>query len=221
MKVLKKAILIVFLISVITHLPAREKPFEDEIKRFKEMDLQAMPPQNAILFVGSSTFRKWENMQSYFPGYNIINRGFGGSTFPDIIAYENDIIFPYHPRQIVIYCGDNDLAYSQIVTPQLVFRRFTQLFSFIRRRLPNTSIAYISIKPSPSRKKMWAKMNVANNMIRTFLNRNENTAFIDVFNKMLLSDGELRSELFSEDQLHLNKKGYALLQQSIQPYLIK
>ena len=64
-------------------------------------------------------------------------------------------------------------------------------------------------------------MNVANNMIRTFLSRNENTAYVDVFNKMLLSDGELRSDLFSEDQLHLNKKGYALLQQTIQPYLIK
>src|ERR1700761_1934486 len=85
-------------------------PFWNEIAEFKHQDSVQRPPSGAILFVGSSSFRKWTNLQSYFPGYTIINRGFGGSTLPDVIRYANDIIFPYHPKEIVIYCGENDFA---------------------------------------------------------------------------------------------------------------
>jgi hypothetical protein len=35
--------------------------------------------------------------------------GFGGSSLPDLYDIRM-ISFPYHPKQIVIYCGENDLA---------------------------------------------------------------------------------------------------------------
>src|ERR1700756_344400 len=79
-------------------------PFWKDIQAFKQQDSLYSPPKHAILFVGSSSFTKWTDVQSYFPGYTIINRGFGGSSLPDVIYYANDIIFPYHPQEIVIYC---------------------------------------------------------------------------------------------------------------------
>ena len=87
---------------------AAAQPFAEEIAAFKKQDKINMPPKNAILFVGSSSFRMWTDVQDAFPGYTIINRGFGGSALPDLIRYTNDIIVPYKPKQIVIYCGDND-----------------------------------------------------------------------------------------------------------------
>src|SRR5580704_582575 len=152
-------------------------PFWNEIAEFKHQDSVQRPPSGAILLVGSSYFRKWTNVGSYFPGYTIINRGFGGSTLPDVIRYAGDIIFPYHPKQIVIYCGDNDLASSDSVTATMVFNRFVRLYNVIRNRMKEVDIVYISIKPSPSRTRLMPKMEEANDMIRNFMAKYSHTVF--------------------------------------------
>src|SRR4051795_2499220 len=116
---MKKVKIILFLLLFANVLTAQQKtPFWDDIQAFKKQDSIQMPPQHAILFVGSSSFTKWTDVQNYFPDYQIINRGFGGSSLPDIIRYVDDIIFPYYPKEIVIYCGDNDLAASDTVSAQ-------------------------------------------------------------------------------------------------------
>lgn len=200
---------------------AQQPPFYDEIQQFKKQDSISFPPKNTILFVGSSSFQKWHDVQSYFPGYKIINRGFGGSALPDVIRYANDIILPYHPKQVVIYCGDNDLASSDTITPEMVTNRFKTLFRIIRKNLPKASIAYVSIKPSPSRRQLMPKMKQANLLIKSYLNKQKNTSFIDVYQPMLLPGKEPRPEIFLEDSLHMNEKGYTIWKKAIQPHLIK
>jgi lysophospholipase L1-like esterase len=160
-------------------------------------------------------------VQSDFPGYTIINRGFGGSSIPDVIHYAKDIIYPYHPKQVVIYCGDNDLAASDSVTAQVVFRRFVRLYNMIRAHLDTVDILYVSIKPSPSREKLMPRMEVANDLIRDFLAKYSHASFIDVYHKMLNAQGLPIDSLFLEDKLHMNAKGYAIWQQTILPYLEK
>ncbi len=211
-------VIIVFNFQSVT---AQQAPFYDEIQQFKTQDSVSFPPKNAILFVGSSSFRKWEDVQSYFPQYKIINRGFGGSTLPDVIRYANDIITPYHPKQVVIYCGDNDLAASDTITPQIVTNRFKTLFHIIRTNLPKTNIAFVSIKPSPSRKQLMPEMEQANLLIKSFLQKQKNTSFIDVYHSMLLADGKPMPEIFLEDSLHMNAKGYAIWKKVMQPHFLK
>lgn len=202
-------------------------PFWNDIQQFKKQDSISFPPKNAILFIGSSSFTKWTDVKEYFPGYTIINRGFGGSTLLDQIRYANDIIFPYEPKQIVIYCGENDLASSDTVTAAMVFDRFKQLYHIIREKT-QAPIAYISMKPSPSRRHLFEKMQEANRAISSFLFENEKTSgtfnknvFIDITNKMSNEQGLPMPEIFLSDSLHMNAKGYAIWQKEIQPYLIK
>src|ERR1019366_1230209 len=95
------------------------------------------PPQNAILFVGSSSFQKWHDVQDYFPNETVINRGFGGSELTDAIRYANEIIL----------------------------LRFETLFNIIRNAMPQVPIVYVSIKPSPSRKNLMPRMGKANKLI--------------------------------------------------------
>ena len=197
------------------------QPFSDEIRDFKKQDSLNPPPTGAILFVGSSSFRKWTDVSSYFPGYTIINRGFGGSTLPDVTLYIDDIILPYHPKQVVIYCGDNDLASSDAITADSVLGRFKVLFDGIRTKLPGENIVFVSIKPSPSRARLKEKMKKANLLIQTYLSLYTHTAFVDVYHKMLNPDGTIMSDLFLEDNLHMNAKGYAIWQKAIAPYLSK
>src|SRR5687767_9433617 len=201
--------------------PAQEPPFYNDIKAFKKKDSISFPPANAILFIGSSSFTMWENVQSYFPGYKIINRGFGGSSLPDVIRYADDIIFPYQPKQIVIYCGENDLAASDTVTAKLVFNRFKQLFTIIRNRYPKVKVTYVSMKPSPSRQLLLSKMINGNELIKKYLSSKKRTSYVDVYKEMIDDEGKPRPDLFLDDNLHMNKTGYAIWHKFIEPHLLK
>jgi lysophospholipase L1-like esterase len=217
-KLLYKILLPILLLATMV---AGAQPFADEIARFKKQDSVSFPPSKAILFVGSSSFRLWKDVNTYFPGYTIINRGFGGSSLPDVIHYAKDIIAPYHPRQIVIYCGENDLASSDTVTAEVVMKRFEILFYLIRKQYPKVPLAFVSIKPSPSRQRLFSQVEKANTLISEFLKKKKKTVFIDVFHPMLLPDGTPMPDIFLEDKLHMNAKGYAIWQKTIAPYLLK
>src|SRR5678816_4225979 len=123
--------------EITVHAQQQKPAFWNDVQAFKKQDSINPPPKNAILFAGSSSFTNWKDVQDYFPGYTIINRGFGGSSLPDLIRYENDVIFKYKPKQIVMYCGENDLAASDTVTAQIVFNRFQKLFTDIRKGFPD------------------------------------------------------------------------------------
>lgn len=201
-------------------LKAQDVPFADDIRRFKEMDKLQAPPKNAILFIGSSSFTMWKDVAKYFPGYTIINRGFGGSSLPDLLRYEKDILIPYHPKQVVIYCGENDFAASDTVTTETVVGRFRQLVTDIRQALPNAAIAFVSIKPSPSRRHLQAKIIAANLQISKFLAAQKNASFINIYDQMISADGNMMGQLFLSDSLHMNPAGYAIWQKAIQPFLL-
>jgi len=219
MRKIKFAVLLLLVASLTN---AQENPpFWDDVQAFKHQDSIQMPPQHAILFVGSSSFTKWTDVQNYFPGYTILNRGFGGSSLPDVIRYENDVIFKYKPKQIVLYCGENDLAASDSVTAQMVFDRFKKLFSDIRKRFSNIPFVYISLKPSPSRWELREKMIAANNAIKNYLSKKKNTVFVDVYHKMLGPNGTPIKEIYVEDNLHMNAKGYGIWKKEIQPVLLR
>lgn len=200
---------------------AAAQPFINDIAAFKKQDSVSFPPKDAILFIGSSSFTKWKDVQNYFPDYTIINRGFGGSVLNDVIRYEKDIIFPYKPKQIVIYCGENDVASSDTVSAAIVLERFKKLFTDIRQELPNTTITFISLKPCPSRWQMKDRMIASNKLIKKYLKKKKNTTFVSVWNSMLNADGQPMADIFIEDRLHMNAKGYAIWQKIIEPYLKK
>lgn len=206
--------------SVYNSAEAQTPPFYEEIQNFKRLDSSGFPPKKAILFVGSSSFTKWVDVKDYFPNHTIINRGFGGSSLPDVIRYARDIIIPYQPKQILIYCGENDLASDDNPSAQTVFNRFKQLFVLIRKNLPQVHVAYVSMKPSPSRQKLWPKMTKGNTLIKNYLKTKPRTAFIDVYHKMFNKDGKVMTDIFVEDNLHMNAKGYAIWQKVIEPYLL-
>jgi lysophospholipase L1-like esterase len=197
------------------------QPFANEIAAFKKQDSINMPQKNAILFVGSSSFRLWKTVQNDFPEYTIINRGFGGSALPDVIRYADEIIFPYQPKQIVIYCGENDIASSDTVTAEMVRVRFNILFEIIRNKMPDVPVVFISIKPSPSRWAMKDRMIKANELIKKYLKKQKHTKYISVWKEMLGTDGNPMPDIFIGDNLHMNAKGYAIWRELIEPHLLK
>ena len=222
MKLLSRVTTVIILLQLIGFgsVAQQNLPFYTEIEAFKKEDRINPPPKGKIVFVGSSSFRGWNNVQNDFPGYTIINRGFGGSSLPDAIRYAKDIITPYQPKQVVIYCGENDFT-AEGVTAEIVLDRFTALFEIIRNDLPKTHILFVSFKPSPSRLKYMPEMLRANEFIRKYLKNHRRTGYVDVYSKMLLQDGTPMPDLFKADKLHMTEAGYRIWQKAIEPYLKK
>jgi lysophospholipase L1-like esterase len=218
-----KRILTLLLISLCVEAIAQNSkpPFWQDIQNFRKQDSIQMPAPHPVLFIGSSSFTRWTDIQNYFPGYTILNRGFGGSTLFDVLRYEEDVIFKYDPKQIVIYCGENDIASSDTIAAATVFNRFQKLFSEIRAVYPAVPVAYVSMKPSPSRWHLKEKLISANNLIENFLKEQKNAMFVSIWNEMLGENGRPKPELFVEDNLHMNAKGYAIWQKKIEPVMLK
>jgi len=196
------------------------QPFMSEIKAFRKIDSIAQPSKNAILMIGSSSFTKWKDVHEYFPEHTLLNRGFGGSSLTDVIYYANDVVFKYQPKQILIYCGENDIAGSSLVTADTVFERFKILYGIIRSKFKKVPIAYISMKPSPSREKYLVTMQKANEQIKSFIDKQKRAAYIDVYHSMFDADGNILTHIFLSDKLHMNAAGYKIWQGIIGPYLV-
>ena len=212
-----------FLVFVFaTHGQNKEPfPFWNEVQKFKTADSISFPASNQILLIGSSSFTLWKDVQTYFPDRKILNRAFGGSTLADVIRYRYDVIFPYQPKQLVIYCGENDFASSDTITVETVVQRFITLFNYIRAKYKIVPLAYVSMKPSPSREHLMPKYVEANKRIQSFLSSKPNTKFVDVYSAMLTASGEPMPDIFKEDRLHMNEKGYAIWKKKLQNVLLK
>jgi lysophospholipase L1-like esterase len=194
--------------------------FIQEVNAFAIADSKEPPPNRAILLIGSSSFTYWKDVANYFPGRIFINRAFGGSSLTHQIEYVEKVVYPYKPKQILIYCGENDIAASHAVTADTILNRFVLLHQLIRKKYPKVSISFVSIKPSPVRAEFLPTVIAANKLIADFCRQAKNTDFIDVFSPMLGPDGKPIEELFIADRLHMNAKGYAIWSKIIAPYLI-
>ena len=219
LKSMIKVILVFVAINMAT--TASAQPFINEIKAFRKADSLNKPPKNAVLLIGSSSFTKWKDVQDYFPEHTMLNRGFGGSSLTDVIYYANDVILKYKPKQILIYCGENDVAGSSSVTADTVLERFKILYGIIRSKFKKVPVAFISMKPSPSREKLLPIYVKGNELIKTFLASQKNTAFINVYDSMFDAEGKILAHIFIGDKLHMNAEGYKIWQGIIAPYLIK
>lgn len=193
--------------------------WEKDMQAFAKADRMNPPHKGGIVFTGSSSIRLWPNLSKQFPNRNVINRGFGGSHLSDVMTWADQVIFRYEPRQVVVYAGDNDIANGN--SAEKVAQDFARLFQKIRGRLPSAKIAFISIKPSPSRVAYQATIQKANQLIQNFLKKQRNAAYIDVFSSMVNPAGRPKAEWFRADSLHMNEKGYEQWAKKIGPYLVK
>ncbi len=186
--------------------PASAPRFENEIAAFEAYDHKNAPPRDPILFVGSSTIRLWQTADA-FPNLPVINRGFGGSTTDDVNHFADSIVFKYKPRVIVFYCGDNDLAAGR--TPDRTVNDFQTFLASAHDHLPNTPVIYLAIKPSIARWKLWPQMQEVNGRVKEITQQNKQLTYIDTAPPLLGPDGKPQSNLFRDDGLHMNDKGYA------------
>lgn len=210
----------VFLVSsLVTPATAKDpdpERFAETIKRFGARDRKNTPPRDPILFVGSSSIVLWQSA-SAFPGYPIVNRGFGGSHTSDVLHYFDQVVAPYKPSLIVFYCGDNDIAAGK--TPEQVLADFDKFRELVDKHCGPTPVIYLPIKPSTSRWDKWPQMSEVNAVIKKQASEDDLLVYANTAEVLLGPDGTPDPALLRDDGLHLNQAGYDKWNAVLKPLL--
>ncbi len=196
------------------------KRYENEIILFEKEDSATGIDKNKILFAGSSSFRKWTGLEKDMYPLQVINRGFGGSTLPELLYYYDRLILKYQPSKIVLYEGDNDIT-AAFLTPEIVLKCFKLFVQLTENYLPGTPIFFISVKISPSREEFMDKLLITNMLIQEYCRNHPNLYYIDITQPMYDEYGNIRRDIFQSDELHLNESGYEIWTKIIKEALLK
>ncbi|MDR2232151.1 MAG: lipase [Tannerella sp.] len=195
--------------------------YQNEINRYTDENRQSADLNCDALFLGSSSIQKWDSIYWDLSPLKILRRSYGGASIRDMLYNYDVIARGYRPKSIVLYV-ENDLCecpdeITEYETFDLI-RIFTQR---IRRDYPETPFFIISFKPSFAREKALNKQKIVNYLLRSFAENTPNVYFIDITPGMYDSDGNLRKDIFLPDNLHINRKGYAIWTSVIKPVLME
>jgi lysophospholipase L1-like esterase len=191
--------------------------FEESVVQYEQHDQQHPFPEGAVLFVGSSSVRMWKSIDQDLPSVKAINRGFGGSQFSDLLYYLDRLVTCYKPSKIFIYEGDNDIASGK--KPKEILNDAKQVRQKIATALPGIPVYFIAAKPSVARWNLRKKYQQLNSLLAVYASNTPATGFVNVWDPALNEDGTVRTDIFLEDNLHMNEKGYAIWTAAIEPFL--
>ena len=182
--------------------------FQEEIAHLDSINFDFDQSKDIILFTGSSSIRKWDSLSVYFPEYQIINTGFGGSQMSDLLYYTDVLVIKYAPVKVFIYEGDNDLAEEKEINEIMTTTK--KLVKKLKKEIPGVEIIFISAKPSLARWELKNEYLEWNSAIKDYCSSKSYLTYADVWDVMLDDSGNPKADLFVKDGLHLNEKGYDL-----------
>ena len=209
-------LVIVFISSTIAQ--QKHGKYESTIVKFEQEDQKKGYHPEAVLFTGSSSIKMWKSLGEDMSPIPILNRGFGGSTIPEVTHYADRILLPHHPKIIFFYCGENDLANEESKS-DLALKSFKKFHEYMKKNLPETKVYFIAIKPSIKRWNYWDKMSQANAKLSKIISKKDNFFFVDTASQMLDENGIVLQDIFIKDNLHMNAKGYAIWTKVIKPIM--
>ena len=191
--------------------------YQETIDEFKEVDKATPPPDDLILFTGSSSIRFWSSLKEDMAPHTVLNRGFGGAHIAHVNYHFNEVVKPYKPKAIVFFCGTNDLA--ALKSPSETFSDFKTFYSMVKKELPGTKLIVIGVKPSIAREYLIQEEKEFNNLISILASEEDLLTYVSVWEPMLTNEGKPDPSLFVEDGLHINGKGYEIWTKLVRPQI--
>ncbi|MDA1371355.1 MAG: GDSL-type esterase/lipase family protein [Proteobacteria bacterium] len=193
--------------------------WEQVMQRFEEQDRMHAPPQGAIVLTGSSSIARWNDQAAAaLAPLTVIPRGFGGSVMGDVLYHLERVALKYKPRAILIYEGDNDTSYN--IPENKILGQLQEIIATIHKELPDTRIYVLSVKPSVLRENVWANAQIVNAGYQAIAEGDPLVYYVDVANPFLNADGSVMTDIFVDDNLHLNDMGNLIWGSSIRAALM-
>jgi len=214
---MKNAIL--YLILIFSFSAKSQMNFKSEVNAIQEKNKHLIKTENKhVVFTGSSSIRIWENLFEIFKDSTIINTGFGGSKASDLLYYIDELVINFNPKKVVIYEGDNDINSGQEIN--FIYKNILKIIERIKDKNDKIKIILISAKPSISRWHLRDKYIQLNQKYRELANKSDFIEFADTWSAMI-ENGVLKKDIFIEDGLHLNEKGYEIWEKTLKKVFYK
>ncbi|MGA2430170.1 MAG: SGNH/GDSL hydrolase family protein [Candidatus Acidiferrum sp.] len=228
------------LLAVAAKLANAEKTLQDwpNIARYRDANATVQPPaknESRVVFMGDSITDIWPQFGGFFPGKPYIDRGISGQTTPQMLIRFRPDVIALQPKAVVILAGTNDLAgntgpmtVAQIednLTSMDELARANKIRVVLASVLPVSNYGHdrngnpvdMRIKRAPEKileLNAWIKKYAAGH----------GDVYLDYFAATVDDQGLLKKDI-SDDGLHPNAKGYAIMgplaEQAIQTALKK
>jgi lysophospholipase L1-like esterase len=184
--------------------------WENDIREFEQLDSTNRYPNNAVLFMGSSSIRLWNTLEEDIKPYSVIQRGFGGSRISDVAWYTPRIVYPHQIQAVVIFVANDISGSKEDKTPQEIASLFSYIVKTIHKKHPDLPVFYIQVTPTESRWKVWPRIQEGNKLVKQLCAKNPDLHFVETAKYFLSSEGTPNAELFVDDKLHLSAQGYQI-----------
>ncbi|MEO1717050.1 MAG: GDSL-type esterase/lipase family protein [Planctomycetota bacterium] len=196
---------------------ANAQPYSSDVGRWNAQDAIDLIPPGGIVFVGSSSIRRWEQLTRDFNDYRIIQRGFGGSQLEDLNFWVNELVLSYQPTAVVVWSGTNDLSSGQ--TGIEVFNDYLTFVGLVQAQQPDVDIFYLGVTPTPANDSTTIERDTANGLIEAETLTDPKQHYVDLptpFYALNPPAGPDFTALYV-DPVHLNRAGYDLWTTIIRP----
>ena len=174
-----------------------------------------------VLFLGSSSINRWNDIDKDMKPLRVIKRSYGGATIRDMIYNYNTIARGYNVGKIVLYV-ENDLGTKpESISPGECYDLFRVFIQMLQRDYPRIPVYIISFKPSFAKKIQIQDQLLINRLLKDYATKTSFINYIDITKSMYNENGNLKEDIFGEDRLHLNRKGYELWTKDIKLKLLE
>lgn len=182
--------------------------WEEDIRLLDSLNAIEAADENTLLVTGSSSVRLWDSIHIDLDPYVVMQRGYGGAKLSDYNHYARRIIKPQPFKAILVFVANDISGNGNDRTPREVLQLFKNLVGQVRANNPDTPLFWIETTPTPSRWHVIGQIREANDLIRTYCEKNGDLHFIPTHDVFVNPQGLPDSAFFRKDMLHLNREGY-------------
>lgn len=189
----------------------RDKAVErwsQDIETLEQRDVVQRDPEDAILFIGSSSIRRWDTIEIDMRPYQVVQRGYGGAKYTDLAVFAKRLIHPHEYSALVVFVANDVQGKPEDHSPEQVEECARYIVEASRKHRPKAPIFFIEITPTQKRFSAWPFIRNVNTQLQKLSLSTPGAYFISTADHFLDPSGNPRDELFVDDQLHLNGDGY-------------
>jgi lysophospholipase L1-like esterase len=189
----------------------------NQLGRYHQDDLllEAQPRvPGRVVFLGDSITDGWK-LETFFPGKPYVNRGISGQTTPQMLVRMYPDVIDLKPDAVILLAGTNDVAGNTgPETAKMIeenYKAITELAQAHHIKVILCSLTPVSdyTEHPQTTRRPPAQILELNTWIKNYAAR-VNATFADYYSAVVDSKGMLKDG-YSNDGLHPNDRGYALL----------
>jgi lysophospholipase L1-like esterase len=184
-----------------------------------QSSVAAPPATGAVVFVGSSIFRRWTRLSEQMAPLPVVNRAIDGIQTMHVLAMIDRTVLPLQPKVVVYYCGSNDVDAGD--SAEAIFGRIRQFVDRVSAALPATRIVFVSINRAPEKQDRWDVVDADNRQVEAYAAKTTRLQYVDVNPVLFNRDGSPRIDLYMPDELHLRPPAYEGFARILKPILTK